>query len=215
MATDHNHHAHHADVAYERSDLSHRGIWAFFAFLAISAVVIFVAVGALYKGFGFAEEKFSPAPNPMAQSRAMKTEDRMQNTSMVDLQKFTDNGTQPLLQINEPADMQTFRQQEETLLNAAPWRDDKGNVHLPIERAMELVSQRSLPVRANPSDPAAPNPMAVPSASGFEGMASVQQEADAYNAGEVPIKGVEGPEKPESHSITPSAKKNAEMPIKK
>ncbi len=220
MATDHNHHAHH-DVAYERTDLSHRGVWAFFAFLAISAAVIFIAMGALYKGFNYAEAKLAPPPNPMSDRPAASKPDTMMNTTMVDIQKFSANGTQPLLQSNDVADMDTFLRQENTLLTAAPWKDDKGNVHIPIDQAMKLVAQRSLPARANGANPAAPNPMTVPGESGFEGHAIVQQQADAYAAGEEfqnpERKGQVGPEgeKPETHSITPSAKRNPEMPEKK
>ena len=184
MATDHDHghYAHHPDVSYERTDLGHRGIWAFFAFLAISGIVIFIAVGALYKGFGYAQSKLATTPGPMAQSNAAKTDDPMMNTSMVNLQKFSANGTQPLLQSNDVVDMDTFLKEEQTLLHAAPWKDDKGNVHLPIERAMELVSQRSLPARAQAADPAAPNPQVVPAEQGFAGFQAVQQSADATNA---------------------------------
>lgn len=216
MATDHNqHHAHHADVSYEKSDLSHRGILAFFAFLGISALVIFVAIGALYKGFDYAEAKLAPPVHPMAQSMAMNTEDKMQNTGMVDLQRFSANGTQPLLQVNEPADLQTFLREESTLLNAAPWKDDKGNIHLPIDRAMQLVAQRSMPVRSNPSDPAVVDPNTVPTEAGFAGIMQVHQAADASAAGAVEPTGVTPASKPEPHSITPSGKKNTDMPEKK
>lgn len=181
MATDHHNHDHafHADVDYERSDLGHRGIWLFFSFLAISGIVIFIAIGALYKGFGFAQAKLAPEPNPMAISQKAPPPAEMQNTAPVDMQKFTANGTQPLLQSNDVADMETFLAEEETLLKAAPWKEENGTVHLPIEHAMQLVAQRNQPARANGTDPAIHDPKVVPTESGFAAAAMVQQGADA------------------------------------
>jgi hypothetical protein len=178
MATNHNHHqAKHSDVAFEHSDLGHRGIWMFFTFLAVATAVIFIAIGALYKGFGYAQAKLSPEPNPMAISQAMPVSE-MQNTSSVDIQKFSANGTQPVLQSNDTLDMETFRKQEELTLNAGPWKDESGAIHLPIAHAMQLVSQRNQPSRANGANPSLHDPNTVPTEAGFVGHAIVQQQAD-------------------------------------
>ena len=180
MATDHNnHHAQHSDVAFERSDLGHRGIWAFFVFLAVSIAVTSIAIGALYKGFGYAQAKLSDESNPMAVRQAMPAPAEMQNTAPVDLQKFNGNGTQPLLQANDVADMETFLQQEETLLKAAPWKEENGTVHLPIDHAMQLVMQRNQPARANGANPSIHDPNMVPTEAGFFATANVHQQADA------------------------------------
>ncbi len=215
MATDHDYPAHHADVAYERRDLSHRGIWAFFIFLGVSAAVIFLAIGALYKGFGYAQVKLATPGNPMAQSNAIKTEDKLVNTVMVDLTKFSQGGKQPLLQVNEPVDMQNFRAEEDLLLNSAPWKDEKGDIHIPIDQAMQLVTQRTLPTRPNGNDPSTHDPKVTPSEQGFAAFALAQQSADAAAVEENEGEQAPPAEKPETHSITPSAKRNAEMPEKK
>ena len=180
MATDHNnHHAQHSDVAFEHTDLSHRGIWAFFIFLGVSVIVIAIAIGALYKGFGYAQVKMADEPNPMAERQSMPAPAEMQNTSPVDLQKFSANGTQPLLQSNDAADMETFLKQEETLLTAAPWKEENGTVHLPIDHAMQLVLQRNQPSRTNGTNPAVHDPNMVPTEAGFFAAANAQQQADA------------------------------------
>jgi hypothetical protein len=213
MATDHNHHqAQHSDVAFEHSDLGHRGIWLFFAFLGISTLVIFVAIGALYKGFGYAQAKLSPEPNPMAVSQAMPTAPEMQNTAPVNIEKFSANGTQPVLQFNDTLDMETFRKQEELTLNAAPWKDESGIVHLPINHAMQLVSQRNQPSRANGMNPSLHDPSTVPTEAGFVGHATVQQQADSSAAeGEghtehmtTPDEGGKKPPSPEQNLKTPA-----------
>jgi len=196
-------HAHHADVAYEKTDLETRGIWAFFTFLGFSTVVIFLAIAALYKGFGYAETRMAETPNPMAVRQAAPTPGMLQNTAAVDLQKFTSNGTQPLLQTNEPVDVKQFREQEETLLTAPPWKDEKGNIHLPIEQAMLLVAQRNQPVRAQMANPAALDPMMVPSNGGFAGFVAMQKTADlgASSAAEPTI-----PSPGEAHSAPSTLK---------
>ncbi len=180
MATDHGHrYFENPEVNYEHSDLGHRGVWLFFVFLAISGIVIFLAIGALYKGFGFAEAKLAPPANPMAEKTLTMSRGMMQNTSSVDLQQFSGGGKQPLLQANDAQDMSEFLQQEEMLLKAEPWKEPDGTVHIPIERAMELVSQRSMPVRAQQSNPAVKDPMMVPTESGFAGFAKSEQDGDA------------------------------------
>ena len=213
MATNHdNHQAQHSDVAFEHSDLGHRGIWLFFAFLGVSTAVIFIAMGALYKGFGYAQTKLSAEPNPMAVSQAMPVAPEMQNTAAVDIQKFSANGTQPVLQFNDTADMETFRKQEELKLNAAPWKDENGIVHLPINHAMQLVSQRNQPARANGTNPAIHDPNTVPTEAGFVGHAVVQQQADPSAAkGEghtenmtTPDENGKKPPSPEQNSKTPA-----------
>jgi hypothetical protein len=186
MAIDpHNHdhgYAHHADVAYEKTDLGHRNIWVFFTFLAISIIVIFLAVAALYKGFGYAEAKLQPEVSPMAEQAQAPVPAMLQNTAAVDMQKFSGNGTQPLLQSNEVADMDTFLKEEETLLKASPWKEANGNIHIPIEHAMQMVVQKNQPARANGQNPAASDPMMVPNDGGFQGFAAVQAPADATMA---------------------------------
>ena len=218
MATDHNHHhAQHSDVAFEPTDLGHRGIWAFFIFLGVSVIVIAIAIGALYKGFGYAQVKMADEPNPMAERQSMPAPAEMQNTMPVDLQKFSANGTQPLLQSNDTADMETFLKQEETLLKAAPWKEENGTVHLPIDHAMQLVLQRNQPARANGSNPAAHDPNMVPTEAGFFATASVHQQADATMAegeaqGEhhaIPDEGGKKPSAPEPKTQTPATKSPA------
>ena len=56
----------------------------------------------------------------------------------------------PHLQINPPADMAAFRRQEEQALTSYGWIDrSNGIVRIPVARAMELLLERGLPVRAS------------------------------------------------------------------
>jgi hypothetical protein len=57
---------------------------------------------------------------------------------------------QPHLQLSPPADMAAFRAGEEGALTNYAWIDrTNGIVRIPIERAMELLLERGLPVRAS------------------------------------------------------------------
>ncbi len=56
------------------------------------------------------------------------------------------NFPQPSLQVAPTEDLQKMREREERELNSYGWIDrQKGVVRLPIERAIELLSQRGLP----------------------------------------------------------------------
>jgi hypothetical protein len=54
----------------------------------------------------------------------------------------------PNLLTNEPLNLQTFRQSEESLLHSYGWVDrNAGTVRIPIERAKDLMIERGFPVR--------------------------------------------------------------------
>jgi len=67
-------------------------------------------------------------------------------------------------------------------LNDRPWKDENGTVHLPIAFAMQLVSQRNQPARADGKNPTIHDPNMVPTAAGFAGQAAVSKQADASMA---------------------------------
>ena len=59
---------------------------------------------------------------------------------------FKDNGA-PMLETNERGQFHDFLMNQENQLNSYGWVDEKAGVaHIPIERAMELIAQRGLPV---------------------------------------------------------------------
>lgn len=51
---------------------------------------------------------------------------------------------QPRLQVNAPMDLKRMREREDALLNSYGWADrSNGMARIPIERAMEIMAQRS------------------------------------------------------------------------
>jgi hypothetical protein len=58
----------------------------------------------------------------------------------------------PQLQPHPAQDMQQWRAAEERALHQYAWKDpDKGVVQIPVERAMDLIAQRGLPVVNRPA----------------------------------------------------------------
>ena len=55
---------------------------------------------------------------------------------------------EPRLQVNPPNELQQYKQEQNQILNSYGWvsRDD-GRVHIPIERAMDLIVERGFPPR--------------------------------------------------------------------
>ena len=116
-----------ARAGYERRDLSPRKVALFGLGLA---VIIVVSVGVvtlfqIYAGSRYARRQ--PPRAPLAVTR---------------------EATEPRLQINAPADLRTTREAEERVLNSYGWVDPRGEtVRIPIDRAMEILTQKGLPAR--------------------------------------------------------------------
>ena len=147
MATnEHGHNYGHTnpEVSFEISDLSARGILVFFAVLLIGAIAVHLAVFGLYKAYQSYAPKSDHELSPLAKYEPPPQASVLQNTSSVNLQKF--GGV--LLQSDDVHDMQVFLEEEEAQLHAQPWKDEKGNIHLPIEAAMQrLIAEGKLQAR--------------------------------------------------------------------
>jgi len=130
-------------VDYERRDLGARNIILFFVVLAISGIAVHFLVLGLYKVFAYEAVKLDPEQNPMVAVETVPQPGVMQNTRGVNIQEFPTLR----LQSDDATDLDKFRWQERQVLNAAPWRDENGVVHVSIDRGMQLVLQRGLPSR--------------------------------------------------------------------
>lgn len=129
-------------VGYDKSDLSARGILIFFLVLAIFAVAIQFGVLGLWVSMSKIADKHDPEMSPLAPTAVTPRAGIMQNTANVNIQKFPE----PRLQNDDIGDMTRFLIKETEALTAEPWQDAQGNVHLPIDQAIEMVVTR-LPVR--------------------------------------------------------------------
>jgi hypothetical protein len=135
---------------FERQDLSAKGVFGFLIGLAMLGVLIYFILRGLYAYLDVYQKAHLPPQSPLV--KITEADTRM--VAPEDISKFP----QPRLEKNERLEINDFRLQEEKTLNSYGWVDEKaGVVHIPIERAIQLVVQRGLPTRPqNPQNPAAP-----------------------------------------------------------
>lgn len=96
--------------------------------LGIVTVVVFalvVSAGLLYY---FTHAVEAPSVNPLAETQPPPPE--------------------PRLQVTPSADLERFRAEESTRLNSYGWVDrEQQTVHIPIDRAMDILLEKGLPAR--------------------------------------------------------------------
>ena len=134
-------------VDYERADLSPRGILLFLIGLFIAGVFIELVIWGMFRFMARSEVLFpQPKQNPMAISQQQgAAASKLQNTPGVNLDVFP----MPRLQTNDAGEMRVYVDSERKLLDAQPFTESNGTVHLPIALAMQLIQERGLPVRPN------------------------------------------------------------------
>jgi hypothetical protein len=122
-----------AGAGHELSDLNPRNIALFGATLALVIGATLLAAYGLFYFFYTGVTKSRPLPSPLSYSREPTPE--------------------PRLLIKPGDEMQAVRTEESKILNSYDWVDrDKGIVRIPIDRAMEILGQRRLPVRSEKND---------------------------------------------------------------
>ncbi|HUN84587.1 MAG TPA: hypothetical protein VMU48_09415 [Terracidiphilus sp.] len=141
-----------ASLGYEKSDVKVTGIVVFLTALAIFVAVIGVVsygVGKVLNAYLNKEDgptsKWATTVNIRSLGN-MPNNPEMQRKVAVLTQKFPT----PRLQNDNTDggdDLVNLHQREDLLLNNYSWIDQsKGTVRIPIQRAMELIAQRGLPV---------------------------------------------------------------------
>ena len=130
-------HVQHTDAAYDRTDLGASGIVSFLIGLAITIVFIHIIVWGFIKAYAYFE------PKQMRRTSAI-LEPQPAPPQGDPINRFP----APQLQPDPEADLNKYREGVEQQLNSAGWLDQNNGVaHIPVERAIDLVSQRGLPVR--------------------------------------------------------------------
>jgi hypothetical protein len=128
--------------SYERQDLRPAGILYFLLGLAVATLLCILGLRGLFVLLEHREKALQPAVNPLVTN--VPTDTRRvapgypQNTF-----------PNPKLEEDERGQLNDSRMNEEKELYSYGWVDEKaGKVHIPIERAMDLLVQRGLPVRS-------------------------------------------------------------------
>jgi len=143
---------------YEVTDVSVPGIAVFLIGLFISVGVFFVFCFGMGKVINNALIKRDGPPDKWhASMPASKLENMQSNPAgeQKELQQLTQTFPTPRLQTDNGAqDLVNLHQREDLLLDHYSWVDQsQGKVRIPIQRAMELLARRGLPVEPETANP--------------------------------------------------------------
>lgn len=131
---------------FEHQDLKPAGIVYFFLTLVVVTVLCMFGLKGLYAYLDHREKASQPEVNPLV---AKVPEDTRHVAPGYPQTAFPS----PKLEEDERGQLNGIRMEEEKTLYSYGWLDEKaGTVRIPIERAMDLLVQRGLPVR--PQGPA-------------------------------------------------------------
>ncbi len=132
---------HNQEMDFEREDLTPKPILIFLGALAVGCVLVYFILRGMYSYLDSYENHHQPVQSPLVQQTTVDT----RSVSPGDVTKFP----QPRLEGDERREINDFREHEEQTLNSYGWVDQQaGVVRIPIDRAMQLMAQRGLPVRA-------------------------------------------------------------------
>jgi len=135
--------------SFEHQDLKPAGIVYFFLTLAVVTVLCMFGLKGLYAYLDRREKASQPEVNPLV---AKVPEDTRHVAPGYPQTAFPS----PKLEEDERGQLNGIRMEEEKTLYSYGWVDEKAGVaRIPIDRAMELIAQRGLPVYAQGSANAA------------------------------------------------------------
>ena len=123
----------HSAGAHEERDVALRPVTAGIIGLVVLLLLSVLLMRLVFTYLAAREARQSPPPNPLAQSFGRQLP------------------PEPRLQTDPRKDLLQLRAEEQAALESYGWVDRKaGVVHIPIERAMQLLVERGLLVRAAP-----------------------------------------------------------------
>lgn len=130
---------------FEHEDLSPTGVFYFLAGLALFGFITYLIVFGMYRYLETYDRAHQPPLSPMltppADTRTVTPEDTL-------------SFPQPRLEENERTQLRQFIEDQDRKLATYNWVDKgKGVVQIPIDRAMELIVERGLPVRSENARP--------------------------------------------------------------
>lgn len=138
---------------FEREDLGAKGIFTFLIVLVGVCIFSYFVIKGLYVYLDAYDRTHQPAVNPLkppVQRQAVRNPRAEEMHATIE-QTFP----APRLEEDERDELHDFRMHEEQTLASYGWVDQKnGVVRIPIERAMQLIAERGLPVRPQETAPA-------------------------------------------------------------
>jgi hypothetical protein len=145
----------HVRPGHEEADFSIRGIVLFVVVLVLSAVLTYIAAGGLLRGFEWWAKSHEAPATPVQQelnNQRTATNGKAQGikpqpdwySRAVDEKAIERTFPTPRLQYDDVADMDYFRDSELRRLESTG-KDPDGSIHIPVNRAIDLLAQRGLP----------------------------------------------------------------------
>jgi Na+-transporting methylmalonyl-CoA/oxaloacetate decarboxylase gamma subunit len=129
---------------FERRDIGIGGVLYFLIILAAACLFTAFVVNALFK---FLEKQNEAEQKPISPLVTNVPKDTRHLPTTYQ-QYLKQNFPAPQLEINERDQLDQIRLEEEDTLATYGWVDQSaGKVRIPIDRAMDLIAQRGLPVR--------------------------------------------------------------------
>jgi len=161
MTDDTNHAPPHGD--YERRDIGVAGVLYFLAGLLVAGLIVHFVVHGLFFFLQEQNETHQVAVSPLVTNPPGDTrrlpQDYTTDADSTDYEKYLKkNFPVPQLETDERNQLDKIRLSEEQILSTYDYIDQKaGTVRIPIDRAMDLIAQRGLPVRSSTSETAMVN----------------------------------------------------------
>jgi hypothetical protein len=135
---------HNPDTGYEHEDLSPQGVFYFMGGVAVLGVVIYFILIGMYRFLDNYDRTHQPAANPMAATT--RVDPQTMNYKQI-LDQAQQTFPKPVLEHSEQTQYMEELKKQNEVLGSYDWIDQKnGVVRIPIDRAMDLVVQRGLPV---------------------------------------------------------------------
>jgi hypothetical protein len=139
---------------YEHQDLQVSGILYFLLTIVVVVMICLFGMRGLFAFLDHREKALQPAVNPLLTNVPTDTR-RIADPDEYLKKTFPD----PRLETDERNQLNKESVREEGVLYSYGWADEKaGTVRIPIERAMDLIVQRGLPVRSQNMVSDAPAP---------------------------------------------------------
>ncbi len=114
---------------YEKRDLSVQVIGTSLLGLALSVVIVLLLMWWVFEYLAARQARMDVPPSPLAPARQLPPE--------------------PRLQVAPRQSLKAMQAEEDAALTSYGWVDQKaGTARIPIDRAMELLTQRGLPTRS-------------------------------------------------------------------
>jgi hypothetical protein len=134
---------------YERRDIRVAGVLYFLLGLLIAGGIVHFIVRGLYQYLDNRYETSQPPVSPLVKNSSKDTRRIPQQYKDNEYEKYLQEGfPAPQLEVNERTELNDIRKREEDTLSTYGWVDQSaGTLHIPIDRAMDLLAQQGLPVR--------------------------------------------------------------------